>query len=288
MDSLRELLFDGWEICCSNQYEKYKNNPYSRSVPISILGEGNSGKSFLLGRIFNVEIPNGFSQKTEGISVKYLDNGEFALIDTSGLRKSINKNDKNQLKKLIQEFLISNLVRELEYKKYKNDEEEEEKIKKKIEEIKKTDINIDDIKIKNVNLFNNCLNKLKADKQKIEEFIVDFVLEKSNIILIVVGQMTINEQLFINKLKKNFDDNKIIIVIHNLNNFTKKSQVENYINDVLKKSIYFNLEECEYYDLNYEEFKKDFNKTFFIEKIEPFMPKILIEHLIFANDSKES
>ncbi len=99
MNSLRELLFDGWEICCSNKYENYKNNPYIRSVPISIIGEGNSGKSFLLERIFNVELPNGFSQKTEGISVKYLDNGEFALIDTCGLRKSINKNDKNQLKK---------------------------------------------------------------------------------------------------------------------------------------------------------------------------------------------
>ena len=180
MNSLRELLFDGWEICCSNQFENYKNN--LRYV-ISVLGEGNSGKSFLLERIFNVDIPNGFSQKTEGISVKYLENFNFALIDTSGLRQSINKTYKNLLKKLIQE------------------------------ETNKTEINIDEIKNNNKKLFNKCLKKLIFDKKITEEFIVDFALKKSNIILIVVGQMTINEQIFLNKIinelkNQNFDKKK--------------------------------------------------------------------------------
>ena len=102
MNSLGELLFDGWEIYCSNQYENYKNN---HCLPISVLGEENSGKSFLLERIFDIDLPNGFSQKTEGISVKYLDHLNFALIDTYGLRKSMTKNCKNQLKKLIKESL---------------------------------------------------------------------------------------------------------------------------------------------------------------------------------------
>ena len=263
MNSLRELLLDGWEIYCSNQYENYKNNPYC--IPISILGEGNSGKSFLLKRIFNVNIPNGFSQKTEGISVKYLENFNFALIDTSGLRKSINKDYKNLLKKLIQK------------------------------ENKKTEININEIKNKDENLFYRCFNKINSDIQFIEEFIVDFALKKSNIILIVVGQMTINEQLFINKIineltNQNFDDKKEIIVIHNLYNFIKKSQVENYVNEVLKKSIYFNLEEVEF-DFNVEiqnEISNDFNKKFFIDKFTFLDKEITIIHLIFANDSKES
>ena len=98
--------------------------------------------------------------------------------------------------------------------------------------------------------------------------------------------MTINEQLFINKLKKNFDDNKVIIVIHNLNNFTKKSQVENYINDVLKKSIYFNLEEKEFnFRYNENEIQNDFNKKYFIDLDLNQKNVNKFTHLIFANDS---
>ncbi len=265
MNSLLELLFDGWEIYCSNEYKYYKKYP---CVPISVLGEGNSGKSFLLGKIFNIDFPNGFSQKTEGISYKYFQ--DCALIDTCGLRKPMKK---NHIKNLIKEFLIS----ELKQKKNENEEE----IEKKIEEIKNKEINIDDIKSKNEKLFYRCFKKIISDKQITEQFLIDFAFRCSKIVLIVVGQMTINVQLFINNLKKNVHDNKEIIVIHNLYNFVKKSQVENYIKDILKKSIYFNLQE-----IIYKETKKDFNKTFFIEKIEN--SNFVIKHLIFANDSKES
>ncbi len=161
---------------------------------------------------------------------------------------------------------------------------------KKIEEIKKTEININDIKIKNENLFYRCLNKINSDKKITDQFIADFVLEKSNIILIVVGQMTINEQLLINELKeKIFDDHREIIVIHNLFNFVKKSQVENYINDVLKKSIYFNLEEKEFnFRYNENEIQKDFNKKYFIDLDLNQKNVNKFTHLIFANDSLES
>ena len=65
--------------------------------------------------------------------VKYLDYLYCVLIDTYGLRKSINKNYKNQLKKLIKE------------------------------ETKYTEINFDEIK--NENLFYRCLNKINSDKK---------------------------------------------------------------------------------------------------------------------------
>ena len=276
---LNELLIDGWEIISSKNYEDNKNFPL---VPIGVIGQYNSGKSFMLGKIFNIDLPEGYSEETEGISVKYLnDFWRVALIDSAGLRKSIAKNYKNEkiLKKLFKESLIK--------------KEEEKKMKKNLNEINENEINIEDIKINNENLFYECFNKIISDKQITEQLIIDFVLKKSRIILIVVGQMTTSEQLLINHIKEiNKDnenyENKEIIIIHNLFNFIKIKQVEDYIKNVLKKSIYFNLEERLIVDN--DEINKDFNNKYFIERYykEDTKKTNVIRHLIFANDSKES
>ena len=127
---LNELLLDGWEICCSNIYENYKNE---EMIPIGVIGESKRGKSYLLGRIFNIDFPEGFSQKTEGISVKYLNIEQMkcVLIDTSGFKKPIKKDNKNEkfLKKFIKEYIDMNK-----------------------EEIEEREINVEDIKNKNENI----------------------------------------------------------------------------------------------------------------------------------------
>ncbi len=286
MNSLNELLIDGWEICYAKEnYEKFKNQYL---IPIGIIGESNTGKSFLLGRIFNIELPEGFSQKTEGISIKYLftDQLSYALIDTFGLRKPITKDNKNKkyFKQLIKDILIKE-----EEKKMKNKNERE--FEMKIKEIKEKEINIDDIKIKNENIFYKCLKKFISDKQMVEKFIRNFVLKKSKIFLIVVGELSISEQLLINNIKEDEEnENEEIIIIHNLFNFVKIKQVKDYINDVLKKSIYFNLDERFIVEIENENTNKDCNKTIFIENYynENTEKSIVIRHLIFANDSKES
>ena len=85
MNLFNELLIDGWEICYSKEnYEKCKN---WNLLPIGVIGESNSGKSFLLEKIFNIDFPKGFSQKTEGISIKYLLNEHYVLIDSAGIKK---------------------------------------------------------------------------------------------------------------------------------------------------------------------------------------------------------
>ena len=85
-------------------------------------------------------------------------------------------------------------------------------------------------------------------------------MSKSKVILLVVGQLTISEQLFINNLKDTITEDKKIIIIHNLLNFVKKKQVEDYINDVLKRSLFFNLEEMPFTELGEE--NEDNKKTY--------------------------
>jgi hypothetical protein len=285
---INELMIDGWEIIYSK--EKYEQNINKKLIPISVIGESNKGKSYLLGRICNIDLPIGFNEKTEGISVKYLSIGQSycALIDSAGGQTPIIKDNKNNeyFIKFIKDILI-------EEEKLKDEGKNQEEIEKIIEEIKKAEIDIEEIKNKKENLFNKCLKQIISDKTITEQFIKDFAINKSKIILIIVGQLTISEQLMINNIK-NFDINKDkeIIIIHNLLNFVKKKQVEDYINDVLKKSIYFNLEERQMTEMDNvnENIKKDANDKYFIEKYYDEVNKKsrIIRHLIIANDSKES
>ena len=283
------MIETGWEICFSEEgkknYEKYKNE---NIIPVSVIGESNRGKSYLLEKICNIDVPKGFTEKTEGISVKYFVTEQLkcALIDTAGGQTPIIKNEKYNkfFKLIIQNILINDAKKEKKEK-----EKNEEKLNKKIEEIKKIE-NIEEFKKNNENIFYRALEELILDKTITEQIIKDYVLYKSRIIFVVVGQLTIDEQLLINNLKiengiyKIYDE---IIVIHNLYNFVKISQVKNYINDVLKKSIYFNLEERPMNEMD-DSLNQTKNNIYFIEKSKNNNISQVIRHLIIANDSKQS
>ena len=82
---------------------------------------------------------------------------------------------------------------------------------------------------------------LSKDKKFTEIFIQDFIINKSNILIVVVDQLTFSEQKLINRLKskENFDK---LFVIHNLQFFGNKDIIEDYIENIIKKSIFSNLE----------------------------------------------
>ena len=72
--SMNSLLKDGWEILWAKEesqkiYEKYKDIP---SVLISVFGNLNTGKSFILRKISGIGFPCGYSIYTQGLSIKYL------------------------------------------------------------------------------------------------------------------------------------------------------------------------------------------------------------------------
>ena len=86
------------------------------------------------------------------------------------------------------------------------------------------------------------VKELSKDKKFTEIFIQDFIINKSNILILVVDQLTFSEQKLINRLKnENFDK---LFVIHNIQFFGQMDIIEEYIENIIKKSIFSNLEKA--------------------------------------------
>ena len=91
---------------------------------------------------------------------------------------------------------------------------------------------------KNINESDYLIEKIARDKKAVELFIQDFIIEKSDILVIVVGQLTLQEQKMINRIVMT-TNKKIIYVIHNLKNFYSKEQIDYYKENTFKNNIFF-------------------------------------------------
>ena len=88
INSIRDIL-NGWAIEFSEKgkeiYETMKTKDF---LKVGVAGLGNKGKSFLLQKLANIELPTGTSIKTEGLSIKCPDinseNQNIILIDSAG------------------------------------------------------------------------------------------------------------------------------------------------------------------------------------------------------------
>ena len=101
------------------------------------------------------------------------------------------------------------------------------------------------IKYEEIENNENEYELLYKDKTQTENFIQNLILHFSDMLLIVVGKLTFNEQRLINKIKnelENQNSKKPIFIIHNLMNFHTIAQVEEHINNTLLKSASFKLE----------------------------------------------
>ena len=227
VNSMDQLTKEGWKII-NNRSENSKCLEKKVSI-ISVIGNKNSGKSFILHLLTGKNIPNGYTVTTEGLSFiipEDEDNKEdnFILIDTAGTESPL---------------LIEG----------------------------------------NNNLTLEIKDKMAKDRQITDYFLQKFILEKSDIFICVVGNLTLTDQKFINRIIKNYT-NKTIFIIHNLKTFIEKDQVEYYINNTLKESLTFHLQQDEYFELESEEFLNE-NKIFFKQKLKE-NDRIII-HLIIAN-----
>ena len=71
-----------------------------------------------------------------------------------------------------------------------------------------------------------------------------FIQYNSNIIIIVVGQLTLSAQELIYNIKYEIKKGKVydkILIIHNLQNLYTLEDINNYIDNTLRKSVYNNL-----------------------------------------------
>ena len=112
---------------------------------------------------------------------------------------------------------------------------------------------------------------LTNERRVTDFFLQRFIIENAHVILLVVGKLSIDDQFFLNKLTKLIKEEKgrflqKVIVIHNLMTMEKKEVVENYIENTLKKSLTFNLEERKDLKISEERAKKLYNRSLYYER----------------------
>ena len=242
INSILSLNNKGWEIKFPKGEEEYNKVIAKKMIIVGLLGNRNKGKSFILGKLTDYNVPQGFSIQTEGISVRFWDKDDqcIAILDSANqedpfLNSSINLQDNNV-------------------------EEEKEIIEKN--NIKKID----------EERFENSLR----DKLITEKFIEEFIINMSDIMILVVGNITLNEQKILKRIKyslKNKKNKKYLYVLHNLQNYTNKNQVEDYIENTLKKLYGIQIEENDFQNI-----KGDCHTKYYVET------NSQITHLIFIND----
>ena len=229
----------GWDIKLSERAEKdYQNFKKNKVIRIGVIGNANKGKSFLLSKISQIDLPSGTNIRTEGLSIKYPDNLEkyanrkIVLLDSAGLETPVlNENDEKEESDLFKEKSREKLITEL--------------------------------------------------------FLQNYIINNSDILLIVVGILTYSEQKLLNKIKlqlKNSKYNKRIFVVHNLITLTKMDQVKEYIDNVLFKSITFKLEEGHKISTSTEKV----NGLYYVEKNDDKNSAIEIHHYLMANEGSEA
>ena len=196
-------LTEGFPIECTEKGRKKINEfKEQNGCVITAIGNSNKGKSYILSKISEFDIPSGYHVTTHGLSILFPDNltkesnNRYIILDTEGSQNAITINDEKR--------------------------EEIEKLKED-EKIEKTE-------------------EISRDKQMTENFLQAFALDSSHIVIAVVGQLTFQDQKFLNRTKE-ISKQKKLFIVHNLMFLESKEQVENYIKDTIKASLFFKLEE---------------------------------------------
>ena len=247
VNSMDQLTHEGWKVIKAKD-DKMENAEKPVAI-VSVIGNKNTGKSFIFHLLTGKVIPNGYTVTTEGLSLIIPDNDQnkddnFILIDTAGTESP----------------LLFDISSEKKIKEKDEKEAEEADEKKFIENMAK-------------------------DRQITDYFIQKFILEKSDIFIYVVDNLTMTDQTSINRIINHYANKKIFIV-HNLKTFIEKNQVEEYIEDTLLKSLTFDLEKEKYIDLGNRKISEDQNHYFFKQKLKE--NNRIIIHLIIANQDSNA
>ena len=213
INSVKDIS-EGWEIKMNEKaMQKYEEFKKEEVIKIGVIGNANKGKSFLLSKISKIPLPSGTSIRTEGLSIKY------PVLD-----KFINRNivllDSAGL-----ETPVLKTKKELELNRTSTKTEEDENKEK------------------------DHFKEKSREKLITELFLQNYIINNSDILIIVVGILTYSEQKLLNRIRTEFlkarnNKNKAqkpLFIIHNLMTYATIEQVEEYIEDFLLKSATFDL-----------------------------------------------
>ena len=88
-------LSEGWDILMTEEGEKnYGTFSKQSIIRIGVIGNENKGKTTILKKLSDFNLPTGYSIKTEGLSIKYPQlkdhpNLKLALLDSAGLETPV-------------------------------------------------------------------------------------------------------------------------------------------------------------------------------------------------------
>ena len=243
-ESINTLFKKGWNYYLTEKFDKRIKNKEYNICPMCFLGETNKGKTFIINLLTNKNLKSGSEYKTEGISCKFSD-FEYS-------NNEINDSDEPE------KFLLFDSAGRSEP--LLIEPEEKLKIKDDLKRIVET--NYRDLRIS-------------------EEFMKNLLISNSQIIIFVVNQLTLAEQIFLYELKnqQNFDQ---LFIIHNLFNFEKKKDLEDYIDNTIVRSIYFDMSK-DYFPMDPKYINNNNLPYYFVEYQDNNGEKSLINHFILGN-----
>ena len=243
-ESIKTLFEKGWSFFLTEKFVK-RMEEEEKICPMCFLGETNKGKTFIINLLTNKNLKSGSEYKTEGISCKFSD-FEYSYNE---INDSINSNESEK-------FLLFDSAGRSEPLLI----EPEEKVKIK-----------DDLK--------RIVESNYRDLRLSEEFLKNLLINNSQIILVVVNQLTLSEQIFLYELKnqQNFDQ---LFIIHNLFNFEKREDLEDYIENTVVRSIYFDISK-NYFPIEFK--NNNYLPYYFVELQDNNGEKSLINHFILGN-----
>ena len=230
---------DGWTVEFKDK-ENIEKKFKQNQIAVGVMGRENVGKTYLVNKICGENFASGYYTNTEGLSIKYCDE-EFkqlkVLLDSAGMNSAI--------------FFYNYYEAEVYYKN------------------KDRNISIVEYeKIKELMINDRCMT---------EYFIQNFVLDSCNVILIIVEQLTQNDQKMIERIKHLYSFKKNIIIIHNLFKLELKEQAV--------QRAQFEIEGA------FRAVKQNISGSdvfFYIEKANDSKMKKNIVHLIFGKEGCES
>ena len=97
-NSILALNHLGWEIKYPRGKEEYEKLVKKPMIIVGVVGNRNKGKSFILGKLSNYPVPEGFNIKTEGISVRFGEKEDhcIAILDSAGQKVPLLTREINQ------------------------------------------------------------------------------------------------------------------------------------------------------------------------------------------------
>lgn len=143
------------------------------------------------------------------------------------------------------------------------------------------------------------LSEKARDRQLIELFLQSFVIQESNILIAVVGQLTNSDQKLLNRIKKESkQQNKLLFIVHNLNTLVYQKEIVDYIENVLEKSLTFKLSKTNFINLTEDKETKEEKNTIFYteedcynqteEEEDDEGPSNTVVHLVIAFEDSEA